>query len=160
VFAIIAEVLSQEHNTQFLVFPAVSISNRNSGGFPQRLPFHARQGHHYPRGHGNRPYVNGDMKLDIARFQPAPNGQIVTSIALPATNSSSAKLQLESNPPGADIELDGDFVGNTPSEVQVIEGNHTVTVKKMGFKDWERKMKVNAGSNVHLNAELEKAAAQ
>ena len=56
------------------------------------------------------------------------------------------------------FELDGSFVGNTPSEVQVAEGDHTVTVKKNGFKEWERKLKVSAGSNVHLNAELEKTS--
>jgi hypothetical protein len=30
----------------------------------------------------------------------------------------------------------------------------------MGFKDWARKMKINGGSSVHLNAELEKSAPQ
>jgi len=59
-------------------------------------------------------------------------------------------------PDGADIELDGNFVGNAPSDVQVQEGEHTVTLKKSGFKDWERKLKVSGGSNVHLGAELEK----
>ncbi|HWW15119.1 MAG TPA: PEGA domain-containing protein [Candidatus Dormibacteraeota bacterium] len=62
-------------------------------------------------------------------------------------------------PDGADIEVDGSFVGNAPSDVQVTEGEHTVTVKKAGFKDWERKLKVSGGSSVHLNAELEKVAA-
>jgi hypothetical protein len=51
-------------------------------------------------------------------------------------------------------------VGNTPSDVQVPEGEHTITVKKAGFQDWERKMKVTAGSSVHLSAELEKVAGQ
>jgi hypothetical protein len=78
-----------------------------------------------------------------------------------ATTSSSAalqtgKLSLGSSPDGADIEVDGSFVGNTPSDVQVGEGEHTVSVKKAGFKDWERKLKVTGGSSVHLNAELEK----
>ena len=59
---------------------------------------------------------------------------------------------------GADTEVDGNFVGNTPSEIQVAEGEHTVSLKKTGFKDWERKLKVSSGSSVHLNAELEKAA--
>jgi hypothetical protein len=31
-------------------------------------------------------------------------------------------------------------------------------VKKAGFKDWQRKLKVSGGSSVHLNAELEKVA--
>lgn len=68
------------------------------------------------------------------------------------------KLSVISIPDGADIEVDGSFVGNTPSDVQVAEGDHTVAVKKTGFKDWERKLKVTAGSSVHLNAELEKVA--
>ncbi len=65
-----------------------------------------------------------------------------------------------SSPDGADIEVDGSFVGNTPSDVQVAEGEHTVTVKKSGYKDWQRKLKVSGGSSVHLAAELEKMAAQ
>lgn len=69
------------------------------------------------------------------------------------------RLQVSSAPDSADIEIDGSFVGNTPSDVQVAEGDHTITVRKTGFKDWERKMKVTAGSSVHLNAELEKLAA-
>jgi len=71
-----------------------------------------------------------------------------------------AKLSIVSIPDGADIEIDGSFVGNAPSELQLPEGEHTITVKKTGFKDWERKMKVSGGSSVHLNAELEKLASQ
>ena len=67
-----------------------------------------------------------------------------------SATSLSAKIQLESDPAGADIEVDGSFVGNTPSEVQVSDGEHTVSVKKTGFKDWERKLKVSGGSSVHL----------
>jgi hypothetical protein len=65
---------------------------------------------------------------------------------------------LGSDPSGADIEVDGSFVGNTPSDVLVAEGEHTVSVKKPGFKDLERKLKVTGGSSIHLNAELEKVS--
>ena len=70
------------------------------------------------------------------------------------------KLSISSAPDGADIEVDGSFVGNAPSDVQLPDGYHTVTVKKAGFRDWERTLKVTGGSNVHLNAELEKVANQ
>jgi hypothetical protein len=115
-----------------------------------------------PKGTEITAYVSGDMKLDIAKFQqavPASQSQQSPTASNPgqSVNSASAKLQLESNPPGADIEVDGSFVGNTPSDVQVLEGDHTVTVKKAGFKKWERKLKVSAGSSVHLKAELAKA---
>ncbi len=110
-----------------------------------------------PKGTEITAYVNGDTKLDIAKFEPAAPTDAPAQVA---EASASAKLQLESDPPGADIEVDGSFVGNTPSDVQVAEGDHTVTVKKSGFKDWERKLKVSRGSSVHLNAELEKLSAQ
>src|ERR1039457_3542915 len=87
-----------------------------------------------PKGTEITAYVNGDMRLDIAKFQPtAPaNAPEQGAAASSPGGSVSAKLQLESDPPGADIEVDGSFVGNTPSEVQVTEGDHTVTVKKAG----------------------------
>jgi hypothetical protein len=110
-----------------------------------------------PKGTEITAYVNGDMKLDIAKFQSTSGSQLTAAVnAGSSANSTSARIQLESDPAGADIEVDGSFVGNTPSEVQVVEGDHTVTVKKAGFKDWERKMKVSGGSSVHLSAGLEK----
>ena len=90
--------------------------------------------------------------------KPASAPQPVAAVAATPAAVSTCKLALVSVPDGADIEIDGSFVGNTPSDVQVTEGDHTVTVKKAGFKDWERKLKVSGGSSVHLNAELEKAA--
>jgi hypothetical protein len=112
-----------------------------------------------PKGTEITAYVNGDMKLESAKFQPASATQPATEIAS-ASNPASAKLQMESNPTGADIEIDGSFVGNTPSDVQVADGDHMIVVKKSGFKDWERKVKISGGSSLHLNAELEKVAAQ
>jgi hypothetical protein len=74
----------------------------------------------------------------------------------PAAAVSTAKLSITSVPDGADIEVDGNFSGNTPSDLEVPEGEHSITVKKSGYKDWQRNMKVVAGSSIHLNAELEK----
>lgn len=114
-----------------------------------------------PKGTEFTAYINGDMKLDLTKFQPAasatqPNQDANATSHDQSATPSFAKLQIESTPPGADIEVDGSFVGSTPSEVQVAEGEHTVVVKKSGFKDWERKLKATTGSSVHLSAELEK----
>ena len=77
--------------------------------------------------------------------------------AVPAKPMESAnhKVQVNSEPAGADIEVDGSFVGNTPSSVELAPGEHTVAVKKSGYKPWERKLKVSGG-DINLNAELEK----
>src|SRR5262249_24496558 len=50
-----------------------------------------------PKGTEVTAYVNGDMKLDIAKFQPAPGtDQVAANAAAPAPPPTSAKIQLES----------------------------------------------------------------
>jgi len=98
-----------------------------------------------------------EQSKPAATPQPAAP-MVATPVAVAAPAVTTGKLSVASVPDGADIEVDGSFVGNTPSDVHVAEGEHTVSVKKAGFKDWERKLKVSGGSSVHLNAELEKAA--
>ena len=113
-----------------------------------------------PKGTEITAYVNGDMKLDIAMFQQNSASQPSASeTSNSAANTTTGKLRVESDPSGADIEIDGSFVGNTPSDVQVAEGDHAVTVKKAGFQNWERKTKISGGSSVHINAGLEKEPA-
>lgn len=65
------------------------------------------------------------------------------------------KLDVTSSPAGAEIEVNGNFVGNTPSAIHLEPGEYTVAVKKNGYTSWERKVKINGG-NVTLVAELEK----
>ncbi len=91
--------------------------------------------------------------------KPQPVSAVAASAPAPSAPVT-ARISIASIPDGGDIEIDGSFVGNTPSDVQVADGDHTVVVKKAGFKDWERKLKVSGGSNVHLSATLEKTPGQ
>jgi hypothetical protein len=70
-----------------------------------------------------------------------------------------ASVTVDSVPSGADIEIDGAFVGNTPSTVSVAPGSHQIVVKKKGFTDWTKTLNVTGGT-VHLNADLEQTPAQ
>lgn len=65
------------------------------------------------------------------------------------------KLDVTSSPAGADIEVDGNFVGSTPSAIHLEPGEYTVAVRKNGYTSWERRVKITGG-NVALVAELEK----
>ena len=71
-----------------------------------------------------------------------------------ATPVSGAQLQISSVPAGADIEIDGNFVGNTPSTVGVAAGQHQLVVKKSNYKPWEKKITVTSGQ-IRVNAVLE-----
>jgi hypothetical protein len=103
-----------------------------------------------PQGTEITAFVEGDMHLDMSRFSA---GSSAPAVAAPV---SQASLVIDSSPPGADIEVDGSFVGNTPSTVSVAPGSHQIAVKKKGFTDWTRTVNVTGG-NVHLSAELEAA---
>jgi hypothetical protein len=87
---------------------------------------------------------------------PSPTLQPVSAVARPIETSSASKISVSSTPANADIEIDGSFVGNTPSLIEVTPGEHSVVFKKTGYKNWERKLRVTGGS-VNVSAELEKA---
>jgi hypothetical protein len=100
-----------------------------------------------PQGTEVTAFVQGDMKLDMAKFAPAPPvGAVV------ATASASA-LTIESNVANCDIEVDGSFAGSTPSTLNLAPGKHVIVVKKAGYKDWTRSMTVSNGT-IRVSAEM------
>jgi PEGA domain len=74
------------------------------------------------------------MKMGLAKFQPVAPANTVATGGAEDVASLSTKLQPGSDPPGAEIDVDGSFVGNTPSDVQIAEGEHTVAVKYGGVQ--------------------------
>jgi len=105
-----------------------------------------------PQGTEITAFVEGDMHLDMSKFGAASMAPIAPPPG-PET-SAQASLAIDSTPPGADIEIDGAFVGNTPSTVSVVPGSHQIAVKKKGFADWTKTLNVTGGA-IHLSAELE-----
>jgi|SRR5579862_1160516 len=93
-----------------------------------------------------------------ARSEPKPvesqssNASAKPAIALPG------QLQISSDPAGADIEVDGNYVGNTPSTVSAAAGQHEISIKKPGFNPWQRKITVSAGQ-INVVAQLEAGSA-
>jgi hypothetical protein len=115
-----------------------------------------------PKGAETTAYVRGDMPLDLTKFgvaPPAPASTPMAASTLAPAAPAQASLNIESTPPGADIEIDGAFVGNSPSTVSVAPGSHQIAVKKKGFNNWTKTLTVTGGT-VHLNAELEQTPAQ
>jgi len=104
-----------------------------------------------PKGTEITAYISGNVPLDLAKFAPPEMPEVVPESA----NATQATVQIDSNPAGADIELDGAFAGNTPSSVGVPAGEHAIKITKAGYKAWERKLRISSGS-VKIAAELEK----
>lgn len=100
-----------------------------------------------PKGTEVTAYVNGDMTLDMAKFHPATGTPGIAAAIL-------SVVAVDASQPNCDIEVDGSFVGNTPSQLSLAPGKHEITVKKKGYGDWSRMVMVS-GSGIHLNVELE-----
>lgn len=100
--------------------------------------------------HGNEMLAARAKPLAPPTATPVP----AAAASAPPPTIVQASLSVDSAPPGADIEIDGAFVGDTPSNVTVAPGSHQVTVKKKGFTDWTKTLNVTGGT-IHLNAELE-----
>jgi PEGA domain len=63
------------------------------------------------------------------------------------------KVAIASAPAGAEIEVDGEFVGDTPSSLELTHGTHTISIMKSGYKTWEKKITLAPG-DIKLNADL------
>lgn len=64
----------------------------------------------------------------------------------------SGKIKITSNPAGAEIYLNGKFMGVTPAELTDIPvGTYTIVLKKEDFDDWRDTVTVKAGKTVFLS---------
>jgi hypothetical protein len=96
---------------------------------------------------------DGILELTQQNYRDLIAKQKAARSAQPAPTAVS-KLSIVSAPEGAEIEIDGAFVGNVPSVLEMSPGEHTVTVRKSGFKTWEKKVKLVAGE-IKVSAEME-----
>lgn len=102
---------------------------------------------------GNHPLLLSDAgsQTSQASLQPAVNQALLSSGS--GAGSGTASMTITCSVAGADIEVDGAFVGNTPTTIQIAGGSHRVVVKANG-KEWERTVAVTSGGTVSLSAPL------
>jgi PEGA domain len=112
-----------------------------------------------PKGHEFTVYTSGGLSLDPNRListqsaTTSTGGSLVPTSA-PANLGGTAALAVSSTPSGADIELDGSFVGSTPSSISVSLGDHNIAIRKTGYQTWQRTIRVSGGT-VNVNAKLD-----
>jgi S1-C subfamily serine protease len=72
-----------------------------------------------------------------------------------AIATTTATISFVSNPPGADIEVDGVFLGSTPAELPLVLGQRAVRLSKKGFKSYQRTIQVLSGGAQRITVDLE-----
>ena len=64
-------------------------------------------------------------------------------------------VAIASTPDGAQVSIDGAYAGSTPRENSLAPGEHEIKIVRKGYADWQRKVLVEAGKKLDINAELE-----
>ena len=96
-------------------------------------------------------YVNGDTTIDQANI---PSRFFPLASTMPPPRS--CTYVLRSDPDAAELSIDGNLIGNTPSTLELGFGNHTISMFKLGFKRWDQTVTSMECESVTLNARLEK----
>jgi serine protease Do len=92
-----------------------------------------------------------DLIRVLRRFYPE------ASVASPGGGSSDlgiGSVAIASDPAGAEIYIDGKFVGQTPSTIRLPSGAHRIEVKSQGKQNWQRDLEVLKDSELTLHPVL------
>src|SRR5438552_2472628 len=147
-----------------------------------------------PKGTEITAYINGNAPLDAAKLglqraqpqpitatAPAPASLPIasavpqepvlpapTAVAMPL-ETEPATVNLKSTPDGADITIDGKFVGSTPSTIRLSPGDHQIAIQKAGssaakipggevtlptYRIWKRTLTLSPGNTITIDATL------
>lgn len=73
---------------------------------------------------------------------------LVKETAEKAAELSKAKVNILSNPPQADVEVDGIFYGNASGEMELPAGLHDVRISLPGHEEWRKKVNIQSGTTI------------
>lgn len=99
-------------------------------------------------------YVNCDVEGQPVSpaLDPHPAASVATATPPPPAADAppppppKPELEIWSSPAGADVFLDGEYVGKTPYSTAVPPGEHTIDLRKKNFAIWQRKIQASAGT--------------
>ncbi len=95
-------------------------------------------------------FQTGEKKVTVA----SGGSQIVKFDLNAEASGDMGVLKVVSSVPGADVFIDGAAVGKVPQEKKVSAGEHPVTVRLEGYKEFEQKVRVEGGASVTVQADL------
>ncbi|MDP2282830.1 MAG: PEGA domain-containing protein [Pseudohongiella sp.] len=61
-----------------------------------------------------------------------------------------ANVSFNTMPAGADIIANGEVLGVTPAQIELLQGTYDITLKRSGYKAWQDDLQVSAGADIHV----------
>jgi hypothetical protein len=108
--------------------------------------------------HNTEPTLAVNSKVGNSTSGAAAAHQLPDVDVNPATPTRKALCNFSSAPSGAEITLDGAYVGNTPSALGLVPGTHEIEMSLPGFAHWTRQIEILPDSNLSVQATMEKVA--
>lgn len=102
-----------------------------------------------------------DVELRLAGYEPYrtsvnvnPGQTVNINATLERTRPSTGTLVVNSSPQGAQVYVDGRFVGNTPLSIFINPGRTDVEIRLDGYDTYRTSVVINPGQTVTINATL------
>jgi hypothetical protein len=128
------------------------------GNLPEGVSFHNKLTEHDVR---NLQASGSDVFILDSDYMPtalmAARESCLKATRKAPAPATTTQVEIASSPAGSDIEIDGRFVGSTPSLLRVSTGEHTVKLTKNGYAVWERTLTTMA-SSVRISPDLQPVA--
>ena len=95
-----------------------------------------------------------DLLEILERFYPRARDASEPVAASPSLPAGHGEVAISCDAAGAEIYVDGKFVGQTPSTLQLASGAHHIELRSSGKRDWERDLEVLKDSQLTLHPVL------
>lgn len=90
-----------------------------------------------------------------SRFLYIPHAMVPRTIRLDVPEESTGNIEITSEPNGADVYFDGEYMGRTPTSLQQIDaGSHSLRLTTSDGGYWEETVELNGGQNLNINAKM------
>ena len=103
-----------------------------------------------------REFVPVRVKADVTNGGEEKKDATQSKVTVP--EPAKGTVSVSSNPAGADVLVDGGFLGNAPAALKLSPAKHAVTVKMSGYKDRSNEITVQSGSDFAAYCESGKIA--
>jgi hypothetical protein len=113
-----------------------------------------------PEGRTATAFIGQGINLDASRVENrGPNTTCDRDSSLPVSSAEGLEIlssvSIRSVPAGAEVTVDGRYLGNSPSTLKLPAGDHVLTITAAGHKTWERRIHLTPGGDTNIAALLE-----
>lgn len=91
-----------------------------------------------------------------SRTEKAAPAETAPPPAQPPPPPTTGIVSVRSTPYLSEVFVDGDSMGYTPAKIALPPGKHSFRVEKPGYKPWTKEITITVGSELTLDASLEK----